>query len=154
MNEGKMMAPHVVKTTESSVWAQPFSKDVANEIKEDLIQVISDQNGTGHSFYNKNVVLAGKTGTGEIKDSQDDTEGTEVGWFTAVSYTHLDVYKRQAKDGIMDRTKEIEQSIIKKYRKQIWRKFVKGIQTYDMIQPNDKIAVCISGCLLYTSRCV
>ena len=45
----------------------------------------------------------------------------------------------------MDRTKEIEQSIIKKYRKQIWRKFVKGVQTYDMIQPNDKIAVCISG---------
>lgn len=45
----------------------------------------------------------------------------------------------------MDRTKEIEQSIIKKYRKQIWRKFVKGIQEYDMIQPGDKIAVCISG---------
>lgn len=85
VNEGKMMAPHVVKTTESSVWAQPFSKDVANEIKEDLIQVISDQNGTGHSFYNKNVVLAGKTGTGEIKDSQDDTEGTEVGWFTVMT---------------------------------------------------------------------
>ena len=45
----------------------------------------------------------------------------------------------------MDRTKEIEQSIIKKYRKQIWRKFVKGIQEYDMIQPGDKIVVCISG---------
>ena len=45
----------------------------------------------------------------------------------------------------MNRTKEIEQSIIKKYRKQIWRKFVKGVQAYDMIQPNDKIAVCISG---------
>lgn len=45
----------------------------------------------------------------------------------------------------MDRTKEIEQSIIKKYRKQIWRKFVKGIQEYDMLQPGDKIAVCISG---------
>ncbi|WP_050637241.1 tRNA 2-thiocytidine biosynthesis TtcA family protein [Candidatus Stoquefichus sp. SB1] len=45
----------------------------------------------------------------------------------------------------MDRTKTIEQSIIKKYRKQIWRKFVKGVQTYDLIQPGDKIAVCISG---------
>lgn len=45
----------------------------------------------------------------------------------------------------MDRTKEIEQSIIKKYRKPIWRKFVKGVQTYDLIQPGDKIAVCISG---------
>ena len=45
----------------------------------------------------------------------------------------------------MDRTKQIEQSIIKKYRKPIWRKFVKGVQAYDMIQPGDKIAVCISG---------
>lgn len=45
----------------------------------------------------------------------------------------------------MDRTKQIEQSIIKKYRKNIWRKFVKGVQTYDLIQPGDKIAVCISG---------
>lgn len=45
----------------------------------------------------------------------------------------------------MDKTKEIEQSIIKKYRKDIWRKFIKGVQTYDLIQPGDKIAVCISG---------
>ena len=45
----------------------------------------------------------------------------------------------------MDRVKQIEQSIIKKYRKQIWRKFVKGVQVYDMIQPGDNIAVCISG---------
>jgi len=45
----------------------------------------------------------------------------------------------------MDKTREIEQSIIKKYRIQIWRKFVNGIQTYDLIQPDDKIAVCISG---------
>lgn len=32
----------------------------------------------------------------------------------------------------MDRVKQIEQSIIKKYRKPIWRKFVKAIQTYDL----------------------
>ena len=45
----------------------------------------------------------------------------------------------------MDRVKQIEQSIIKKYRKPILRKFVKAIQTYDLIQPGDNIAVCISG---------
>ena len=39
----------------------------------------------------------------------------------------------------MDRVKQIEQSIIKKYRKPIWRKFVKAIQTYDLIQPGDKV---------------
>lgn len=40
---------------------------------------------------------------------------------------------------------EIERSIIKKYRKEIWARFVKGINDYDMIKENDKIAVCISG---------
>lgn len=41
--------------------------------------------------------------------------------------------------------KEIERSIIKKFRRQIWTKFTKAIREYDLIQENDKIAVCISG---------
>ena len=41
--------------------------------------------------------------------------------------------------------KEVEKSIIKKYKKQIWKRFIKGINDYDMIQEGDKIAVCISG---------
>ena len=40
---------------------------------------------------------------------------------------------------------EIERSIIKKYRKQIWCPFVKSVKQYGMIQEGDKIAVCISG---------
>ena len=40
---------------------------------------------------------------------------------------------------------EIEKSIQKRYRKEIWRKFTKAINTYDLIQDKDKIAVCISG---------
>ena len=45
----------------------------------------------------------------------------------------------------MDEYKEIERSIIKKYRKEIWSKFVKAINEYKLIEENDKIAVCISG---------
>lgn len=45
----------------------------------------------------------------------------------------------------MDKYKEIENSIITKYRKDIWAKFVKGVKEFDMIRENDKIAVCISG---------
>ena len=41
--------------------------------------------------------------------------------------------------------KEIEKSIIKKYRKQIWARFVKAINEYELVSENDKIAVCISG---------
>lgn len=45
----------------------------------------------------------------------------------------------------MTRTEEIERSIITKYRKKIWRPFMKAIRDYDLIQENDKVAVCISG---------
>lgn len=40
---------------------------------------------------------------------------------------------------------EIERSIIKKYRKTIWVNFIAAVQEYELIQENDKIAVCISG---------
>ena len=39
----------------------------------------------------------------------------------------------------------IEQSIMKKFRKPIWRAFTRALNTYDLIQEGDKIAVCISG---------
>ena len=41
--------------------------------------------------------------------------------------------------------KEIERSIIKKFRRQIWSKFVRAINDYKLINNGDKIAVCISG---------
>lgn len=40
---------------------------------------------------------------------------------------------------------QVEKSIIKTYRKEIWRNFVKAINDYNLIDDNDKIAVCISG---------
>ena len=43
------------------------------------------------------------------------------------------------------KTADIERSIIKKFRKSIWRKFTKAIQEYELVKEGDKIAVCISG---------
>ena len=43
------------------------------------------------------------------------------------------------------RTKDIERSIIKKFRKPIWRRFTKAIREYELVQDGDKIAVWISG---------
>jgi len=40
---------------------------------------------------------------------------------------------------------KIEQSLTKRFKTDIWTPFVKGINKYEMIQPHDKIAVCISG---------
>ncbi len=45
----------------------------------------------------------------------------------------------------MEKYKEIERSIIKKYRKEIWGRFVKAVLEYELIKENDKIMVCISG---------
>ena len=45
----------------------------------------------------------------------------------------------------MERYKEIERSIIKKYRKEIWAKFVKAVKDYKLINENDRVMVCISG---------
>lgn len=45
----------------------------------------------------------------------------------------------------MERYKEVERSIITKYRKSIWNRFIGGIKDYKLITPGDKIAVCISG---------
>ena len=45
----------------------------------------------------------------------------------------------------MEKYKEIERSIIKKYRKEIWSRFIKSVQSYNLIDENDKIMVCISG---------
>ena len=45
----------------------------------------------------------------------------------------------------MDKYQEIERSIIKTYRKEIWARFVKAVKDYKLINENDKIMVCISG---------
>ena len=45
----------------------------------------------------------------------------------------------------MERYKEIERSIIKKFRKAIWNNFVGAVNEYELIKEGDKIAVCISG---------
>ena len=45
----------------------------------------------------------------------------------------------------MEKYKEIEKKKKKKYRKEIWSRFVKGVSDYELIQDNDNIMVCISG---------
>lgn len=45
----------------------------------------------------------------------------------------------------MEKYKEIERSIIVRYRKEIWREFTKAVRDYELIKEGDKVAVCISG---------
>ena len=45
----------------------------------------------------------------------------------------------------MERYEEIEKTITKSYRKEIWKRFIQGISEFNMVNDGDKIAVCISG---------
>lgn len=51
----------------------------------------------------------------------------------------------EEKKRVLSGAKKVEQSILTKFRKGIWRQFVKAIEEYQLIQENDKIAVCMSG---------
>ena len=58
----------------------------------------------------------------------------------------MDVMKEEMdKDQNNEKAKEVEQSLRKKFKKKIWSKFTKAINTYELVKPGDKIAVCISG---------
>lgn len=83
-NDGNIIKPYLVYTQEPKVeyWIQgAFSDDVADTVLEGIKKVVNDPNGTGYAAHREDVLLAGKTGTAEIKASQDDTTGTELGWF-------------------------------------------------------------------------
>ena len=85
VNNGSIYQPHIVQGQTKTWIKNIFSKETTKTIKEDLINAIADKNATGHAIYHDQVVLAGKTGTAEIKQSQSDTTGTELGWFTVMT---------------------------------------------------------------------
>ncbi|NLZ81999.1 MAG: penicillin-binding transpeptidase domain-containing protein, partial [Clostridiales bacterium] len=83
-NEGNVITPYLLyqKELKSEYWIpDAFSADVVNQVLGGTIKVVNDSNGTGFLAHRQDVVLAGKTGTAEIKVSKKDTSGTELGWF-------------------------------------------------------------------------
>ena len=57
----------------------------------------------------------------------------------------LDYFQEQEKSEDDEFAKNVELSLRKTYKKRIWSKFTKAINTYELVKPGDKIAVCISG---------
>lgn len=87
VNEGNMVKPYIeyssTTKTNPEYWIEnAFTKEAAEEIKNDLIQVVENSNGTGHEAQISGITLAGKTGTAELKSSQEES-GKELGWFNS-----------------------------------------------------------------------
>ncbi len=83
-NEGNVIKPYLVYKNEiaAEYWIQgAFSNETASRVLEGTKKVVNDSNGTGYAAHRDDILLAGKTGTAEIKASKDDTSGTELGWF-------------------------------------------------------------------------
>ena len=74
----------------------------------------------------------------ELCEKGYDAESLEGGYVTWL----MDYMKRQEE---ADFAKNVEQSLRKTYKKRIWSRFCRAINTYELVKPGDKIAVCISG---------
>ena len=74
----------------------------------------------------------------ELCEKGLDAESLEGGYIAWL----MDYMKRQEE---ADFAKNVEQSLRKTYKKRIWSRFCRAINTYELVKPGDKIAVCISG---------
>lgn len=85
VNGGNIIKPYLQYKENASgeVWiSQAFSANTVDKVMEGLVGVINSQNGTAYSAHRDDVILAGKTGTAELKATKEDTDGTEIGWFS------------------------------------------------------------------------
>ena len=83
VNEGNMVMPYLeIKENNEVTYLKEnaFSKEVANEITQDLIQTIENPEGTAYSARIDGIKLAGKTGTAETKTNKGESD-KEFGWF-------------------------------------------------------------------------
>ena len=83
-NEGKMVKPKILYNDNNKIEylnENAISKEAANIIKEGLIEVIENKDGTAKDMKIDGIKIAGKTGTAELKKTSDDKESGTLGWF-------------------------------------------------------------------------
>ncbi len=83
-NNGNMIKPYIqYKEGKSAeiLKENVFSAEVANTIKETLVQVVESPEGTANDMKISGITIAGKTGTAELKASSEDKESGTLGWF-------------------------------------------------------------------------
>ena len=87
LNEGNIIQPYLQYSDNPAgkIWIkEAFSSETVSQVMEGLTGVVNDPNGTGYAAHRDDILFAGKTGTAELKESQEDTSGTEIGWFAVL----------------------------------------------------------------------
>ncbi len=87
VNDGNMIKPYLEYKEEKNVEYLKegvFTFEAANIVKNDLIQVIENPEGTATDMKINGITLAGKTGTAELKISKDE-EANTLGWFDLIT---------------------------------------------------------------------
>ena len=82
-NDGDLVFPNLELNTESTESIQPITSETAATVKELLIQVVNDSNGTGHVLEGASPALAAKTGTGEVQAAKAENGNDINGSFYA-----------------------------------------------------------------------
>ena len=85
LNNGNIIKPYLQYREDAAgeVWISgAFTSENVREVMEGVKGVVNDPNGTGYAAHREDIVLAGKTGTAELKATKEDTSGTEIGWFS------------------------------------------------------------------------
>ena len=102
-------------------------------------------------YKDKEIYLMCHTGERSLEYVQDliadgyDAGNVTGGYRSYLKLTLTRFVQKDSEEQIAERTREIERSIIKKFRRSVWRPFTKALNEYQLVQEGDKIAVCISG---------
>ena len=83
-NNGNMIRPYIEYKEDKNpeiLKQEAFSNEAANSIKNTLIQVVENKEGTANDMKITGITIAGKTGTAELKTSSNDKESGTLGWF-------------------------------------------------------------------------
>ena len=118
-NDGNMIKPRIEYDESKNgeiLIENAFSKEAADIIESDLIQVV--ENGTATDMKIDGLTIAGKTGTAELKTSQEDTESGTLGWFNCYTINREggDLLIVSMVENVQDNTDGGSHYLIKKIR--------------------------------------
>ena len=92
-NDGNMIKPRIEYDESKNgeiLIENAFTKEAADTIENDLIQVVESPEGTANDMKISGTTIAGKTGTAELKTSSEDTESGTLGWFDCYTINRQD----------------------------------------------------------------